>query len=303
VIVLQSSTVLVRVDPRHGGEIVDLVDTTTGRQLLGRPPFASADPLGGELDEDAWTGSYRGGWQTVTPNAGNACTHRGERHGFHGRASNDPWDMLDREPAQATLRWVGHGLEVTRQISVTDAVEVETEWVALDDAAFVAVEHLTVGTELLAPSATLRLSGGVAHELSEEHGPTTPPPEASTWPEVRLLSGATERADRIDCAEPSGRFFVVADVHEGRYDVTNEETGQGLRVAWDTATHPHLWVWREIRASAGRWRSQAEIVGLEPASVPHSLGLDRAAADGQAHVLRAGQRLRSWITASPFQTG
>ncbi len=61
--------------PAHGGEILDLVDLRTGRQLLGRPPFGSNLPiLGGDLDEDdAGRESYRGGWQTVLPNAGNAC--------------------------------------------------------------------------------------------------------------------------------------------------------------------------------------------------------------------------------------
>jgi hypothetical protein len=60
-IVLRSGELLIRLDPRHGGEVLDLVDLGTGRQLLGRPPFLSLEPLGGELDENAWTDRYRGG--------------------------------------------------------------------------------------------------------------------------------------------------------------------------------------------------------------------------------------------------
>ena len=40
-IVLQSNELLVRVDPAHGAEILDLVNPRTGTQYLGRPPFAS----------------------------------------------------------------------------------------------------------------------------------------------------------------------------------------------------------------------------------------------------------------------
>jgi hypothetical protein len=65
VIVLQTSDLFVRLDPAHGGEILDLINPHTGAQYLGRPPFASLPPQAGELDEGTWTSSYRGGWQTV----------------------------------------------------------------------------------------------------------------------------------------------------------------------------------------------------------------------------------------------
>jgi hypothetical protein len=95
VLVLRSDDVLARVDPGHGAEVLDLVDLRSGRQLLGRPPFGSEPPAPGDLDERAWTAAWRGGWQGCLPNAGSACTVDGVRHGFHGRASNDPWTLLE----------------------------------------------------------------------------------------------------------------------------------------------------------------------------------------------------------------
>ena len=100
-IVLQDDRLLVRLDPAHGGEILDLVDLTTGRQLLGRPPFGSYLPRPGDLDEETWTASYRGGWQLVTPSAGTPSTVAGTWHGFHGRASNDPWEVLESAGREA----------------------------------------------------------------------------------------------------------------------------------------------------------------------------------------------------------
>lgn len=44
------------------------------------------------------------------------------------------------------------------------------------------------------------------------------------------------------------------------------------------------------------------MLGLEPASVPHSLGLTRAVAEGQAAILGAGERANSRIVATPVCT-
>ena len=61
-IVLRSARLIARLDPAHGGEILDLIDLSSGRQLLGRPPFASSLPIDGDIDEEGWTARYRGGW-------------------------------------------------------------------------------------------------------------------------------------------------------------------------------------------------------------------------------------------------
>ena len=169
-IILRSTGLLVRIDPAHGGEILDLVDLATGRQLLGRPPFASLPPLAGPLDEDSWTDRYRGGWQTVTPNAGNACRSGGEQHGFHGAASNDPWTVLTEAASTASLSWRGAGLEILRSLALSGpTLTVETTWKGTrESASFVSVEHIVLGTELLVPEAIVRLPGGVAFELSEQ---------------------------------------------------------------------------------------------------------------------------------------
>jgi hypothetical protein len=301
-ITLRSDGVLVRLDPQHGGEILDLVDLATGRQLLGHPPFPSLIPRGGPLDEDAWTRRYRGGWQTVTPNAGNPCVVDREAHGFHGSASNSPWQLLESSAGSATLGWSGYRLDVTRRVTATgDELAVETEWLALEDnVPFVAVEHIVLGSELISPSAAIRVPGGRAYELSESTGPVRAPAAAPEWPDALLLDGSGERADHVETEIASGRFLVVEALPEGWYEVVNDLSGQGLRVEWDVAALPHLWLWREVRASGGIWRGQTELLALEPASVPHSLGLERARDEGQATVLSKGERFTSRISARPF---
>jgi hypothetical protein len=304
VIVLADSDLLVRIDPGHGGEILDLVELASGRQLLGRPPFGSLPPFGGDLDEERWTASYRGGWQTVLPNAGNPCELDGERHGFHGRASNDPWSVADAGPVSATLGWTGHGLEVSKHVALEDgAVAIRYRIRAVRDTALVALEHLTVGHELLEPDVAIDLPGGHAYELSETDGPTAPPEDAGRWPEIRLRDGSLERADTWSLAAPRSRFFVVAGIEAAWAAVRNPARGLGLACAWDADWFQHCWVWHENRVSGGPWREATEVLAIEPATVPHSLGVAAAAAEGHARRLKAGDEARPWIVARPFVSG
>jgi len=303
VIVLRSADLLVRLDPAHGGEILDLVDLRTGRQLLGRPPFGSEEPLGGDLDEEVWTARYRGGWQLALPNAGAACEVGGSRHGFHGRASVDPWTVLAAGGSRCVIGWSGHGLRVERTLELAAGrLEVAVEVAGLQErVALVAVEHLTVGLEQLEPAVEIDLPGGRAYELSEADGPPEPPADACLWPEARLLDGSVERCDRWSLDRRRSRYLVVTDLPNGRAVVRNPVRGQGLELSWDASWLRHCWLWHEVRTYGGSWRGQAEILAVEPASVPHGLGLAAATQHGQARWLAAGESLTYRIAVRPLR--
>jgi hypothetical protein len=305
VIVLQTDDLLVRADPAHGGEILDLIDVRRGVQYLGRPPFASLPPLAGDLDEKTWTDRYRGGWQTVAPNAGNACEVDGVHHGFHGAASAGRWAVADAGRDAATLTWQGHGLSVSRRLAIENGgLAVETTWRATSaPVPLIWVEHFTVGVQLLSPEVEIRLPGGRGFELSEIDGPARPPDGAPAWPDVLLLDGSREQFDRWPIDQPHARFGCIAELPDGRLEACNTATGEGLALEWDVQVLPHLWIWHEVRTSGGRWRHQAEMLGLEPASVPHSLGLARAIAEGQAHVVEPGAELSCRMVARPLDGG
>ena len=289
-----------RIDPAHGGEILDLIDLATGRQLLGSPPFGSEPVLGGDLDEDRWTASYRGGWQTVLPNAGNRCHNATGHHGFHGRASNDPWSVVEVGEASATLSWQGHGLEVERTVALDDgAVRVSMRITSPEGASLVSLEHVSAGLELLEPELELVLPAGLGYELSEADGPIHPPAGAPRYPELLLLDGTTERADRWPIAERRSRLFVVAEVPEGWAVIRNAARGQALAMAWDADWYRNCWVWHENRVSGGIWREQAEMIAVEPTTVPHSLGLAVAEQEGQARRIEPGEVAEPWIVLRP----
>ncbi len=298
---LASSAIAIRIDPRHGGEVLDLVDLRSGRQLLARPPFGSDEPCPGELDETTWTRCYRGGWQLLVPNAGNACVVDGAAHGFHGRASTDPWEVSELADDSVTLSWSGHGIRVERRFALQhDTVTVRSAVAADREAALVWVEHVGLGIEMLDPTVELGLPGGQAYEVDERTGPTEPPPDVASWPEVRLLDSTLERADRASLLSPRSRMLIVANVPEGRLTVQNRARRQGIEITWDTSWLPHLWIWHEVRATGGPWRQIAETLIVEPASVPHTLGLQTARSLGQAHQLAAGELRTTEITLRPL---
>jgi hypothetical protein len=295
VLVLRSEDVMARVDPAHGAEVLDLVDLRSGRQLLGRPPFGSEPPLGGDLDEERWTASWRGGWQGCLPNAGTACTVDGERHGFHGRASNDPWRVVAADETSCTARWEGHGLRAERHIEAGGGLTVATEVTALvTGAPLIALEHLALGLELIEPRVDLELPAGRASELDEQLGPVVETSNAPEWPEVGLADGGVERGERFGLDTTRARVFVVRDVAEGRAVIRNSERDQAVEVTWSAGVLPHLIVWHEARGSGGVWRNATEVLCLEPCSVAHLVGLAAALEAGQGVRLEKGAEL-SWI--------
>jgi hypothetical protein len=293
-LVLRSDELLVRIDPSHGAEVLDLVELHRGRQLLGRPPFGSDPPTAGDLDEDPWTAAWRGGWQGCLPNAGTACEVGDLKHGFHGRASNDPWEVIDARERSCRVRWEGHGLAAERNMTVAEALAVRTEVKAVTGSApLVALEHLALGLELIEPEVELALPPGRASELDDTLGPAAPPEDAPEWPDIALVSGRTERAPTWNLGDERGRVYVVSNVPSGRAVARNTARGHGVEITWSADVLPHLLVWHEARASGGVWRKATEMLCIEPCSVPHLLGLSAAIEAGQARHLERGQTV-SW---------
>lgn len=300
--VLQSETILARIDSSHGGEVLDLIDIESGRQLLGRTPFGTAKPAAGDLEFDDVISRYRGGWQFLSPNAGAACNVGPVRHGFHGRAANEAWTATQEDQAGVTLKWSGHGLEIERELSIeSGALLARTRVRATTRVPFVAVEHISVGIELLDPEVVLELPPGRAAR-AEQLVAGAPSPDAPSWPAVSGPGGIENRS-RAELATAEEIVVFVADLPDGWAVLRNEARDLGLAIAWDTDAYPHLWIWREIRTFNGIWRKAAEIMGIEPASVPHANGLEEAIDRGQATWLDEGQEWTASIALRPLGTG
>jgi hypothetical protein len=303
-ILLRDDRLTARLDPRHGGEILELVDLRSGRQLLGRPPFGSATVHEGELDEAGWTASYRGGWQTALPNFGRACQVNGISHGFHGSASVGCWTVLDRDDVHVALAWRGHGLAVRRTVRLADgAIHVGVELEATGGARvpLMAAEHLALGLELIHPETELAVPATLAYELDEDGGPAQPPPVCPMWPEVLLGDGRVMRAERFGLEVPRSLSCVLNGMPHGWVAVRSRARDQGLALAWDVEFMPHLLLRQEVRSTGGPWRESAELLTIAPATVPHMLGLEASIRAGHGNWLEPGQKATWWVVARPFK--
>ncbi len=289
---LSSDALTITVDPSHGGEILSLVPRELGSDLLGHPPFTPKPPLGGDLDEATWTARYRGGWQLAAPNAGAECVVAGARHGFHGRASVDPWSVVELEPDRVVLAWSGHGVELRRTLAVDGlSASAELEWTAAGARAapLVAVEHVALGRMLLDPEVEIDAEAD-AREVSPTGAQGPQPDHASRWPDVRLLDGSTEAAGRWPLNVSRGRLIALTGLTQGVAEVRNPRKGLAVSFQWPTATLPAAWVWHEARHRGGVWGHRAELLGFEPASVPHARGLAEAVETEQAIWAHPGRR-------------
>jgi hypothetical protein len=297
-IVLECDGTVAIIDPTHGGEILDLIGSQ-GERPLGRPPFAYSPQESGDLDEPTWTDRYRGGWQLVAPNAGTPSVVDGDRHGFHGGASVAEWSVIAHESHTVTLYVENHGLGFTRRYALEQSrMRIETSVDALvEPRPLVAVEHVVVGVQILDPEVSLDVSPGIAFEIEEPDGSLPLPTEAPAYPEVLMLDGAIERMGSWRLDDVGAQTFAVSEMPEGWAHVRNRATGEGLRLTWDVSVLPHMWVWHENRSSGGPWRHATELLGIEPAMVPHSIGLDGARESGHATIVVPGEPVSWWIEA------
>jgi hypothetical protein len=304
VIALECDGTVAIVDPAHGGEVLDLVGPS-GARPLGRPPFGPLAAREGELDEDDWTDRYRGGWQLAAPNAGNVAQVDGTRHGFHGGASAARWTVVARTCCSVDLMLDWGALRFERHLRLRSSIlRVETSVTTVTEVTpMIALEHIACGASVLSPAANLYIAPGHCYEVDDLTGPVSTPPNAPLFPRVLGIDGSVEDGSSWPIERKRARLLVVADVPVGLAEIQNSATGEGLRLRWDETVLPHVWVWHELRASGGRWREAAELLGIEPAMVPHPLGLAEAIMSGHACTVVPGVPLFWWLEAELLPSG
>ena len=243
--------------------------TSTSRR--GRPPTAAAG-------------------RSCSPNAGNACEVGGVRHGFHGRASHDPWTVarrVRRPPPRSTGKATGCASSRAARARRRSARGRPSRRPRPPTGSRSSPSStLSVGLELLEPEVEIELPGGLAYELTETDGPPERPPGARRWPESLLLDGSVERCDRWPLDVRAAATWSSPTFPRAAPPSGTPRRGQGLELRWDADWLRHLWIWHEVRTYERALARQAEILAIEPASVPHGLGL----ADGDRVTVRRAAR-------------
>jgi hypothetical protein len=288
-VLLRSERIEVELQPERGAEVASVRSLASGRELLFEAPWEPTMTPDRGLDGDAWVADWRGGWQVLVPNAGEATEVEGRRYPFHGDAALAAWSVHECSGSEAVLVWrdgdSGLSIERTarargRTLSVTSEIVNDSS----EAVPYVFVEHPIFGPPLLAPTSRVELPGGRIVPL-DPIGRTEG--EGSDWP---LLDG--DDWSRMS-EEPLGRFGAIVGLPRGHARLVDDASGLAATVTWPISLLPFLWYWLESRATAEPpWSSQTVCLGLEPASVPTADGLGAALQRGHARTMKPGARVR-----------
>jgi hypothetical protein len=305
---LRSTDLDVILDPDRGGEF-QWIARPGGENALAfhdwRAPLSVDDgPSYGSTELD-WLSRYQAGWQVLFPNAGAEGVVDGVPVAFHGETSQARLEVLSASDTECVLR--AHArlpLELTRTVRLVPgrpALQIEETVVNVGSKSvpFIWGHHPTFpavpGTRIDSPATGVIVEPQTAGPLVAEAG---------NWPNLNRTDGGLE--DVAVIPEPAQvRLLYLPDLADGWVALRPPRIGSGpvdgVGLAWDVDTFPHMWLWLQNADPGFPWFGRARMVGLEPQRSWPFDGLVGAIDRGQQLQLEPGASASSWITLSLFE--
>jgi hypothetical protein len=297
----------------HGGHVVEFNYKPHDLDLVWLAPGGVRAPDPGGADDDAarYFDTYPGGWQEVMPNGGAPARYRGAALAQHGEIAGLPWacEVVEDNPARVavrlTVRTTRTPFRLAKVLTLdSGAARLAVRAELANEAPVVAHamwgQHLAFGRPFLRPGCRVTLPDGV--RVLPHAGTINPPRRAVSpggpypWPTVPTPGG--DLLDLSVVPEPGAPSDIVylTGFTEGRYELRHPDGGPAVRVRWDAAVLPYLWLWREFGDTTGYpWWGRAYVTGLEPFSSYPTNGLPEAVANGSALRFEPyGRRELSW---------
>ena len=290
---LENQYITVVVNPINGGTISHIgnsLDPTTN--VLAWYEWDAPEPMSVAYPENEseahWLSRYRGGWQFLTPNAGNECVHEGQRHSCHGESSILPWTIVSKSNDQVTLE-----VTIFDSLRVQRILEIDSE-----NAIFRAHTQITNTTQVVQEIVIVE---HIAFQGSTEA--RIDAPEKSTWafpkgfeedggePMLWSESGKGRPDLRAPIESAYERLAFLHSGNEGWVKIVDKERGTGALLTWDKKIFPFLWYWQERFSPRFPFFKRAEITGLEPASCYPDDALTGASKGGRSTFISAGQNV------------
>lgn len=294
---LRTDELEVQLDPDRGADILGVVDRQTGSQILYRTPWADSAQLGvwAPDSRQAWVAAYRGGWQLLCPNAGDASERKGGTWGFHGEACMLRWTVVESAPteAQLSVRLSQAPLSIRRHVEVFGASLRVRDTVRNEGRVPVAVsvlEHVAFGAPLVGPGASL-WSGARSLRAADR-----PWPGLAPYAEAAFAALAPMSLPEGGPGQAGLGFLTDFDDHWAA--ITSCDADLGVALAWNGETLPHAWLWLEGNATEGLpWYRSEYIVGIEPTSTIPATGVEAVEREGGNLIeLAPGDETSSTVT-------
>ncbi|MHA7984296.1 aldose epimerase family protein [Rathayibacter sp. CAU 1779] len=288
-------------DPEHGAEILSV--RQGDRELLFRTPWhehadailAAEGNAAFPVSPDAWLRRYRGGWQTLSPTAGDAEEY-GRPASYHGEASSAAWHVRAQNGHDCTLRLELSSipLAITRVVSVRDGrvtINDELENLAHHAIAFDYGHHPAFGSSLLDSRLDI---DAAARFVPDEPVPDEPLP----WPEAVAKSGDRIALSVVEPGVRRGVYGWLEGFEQPRVLLDSAAAGITTVLEWDPVAMPYAWVWQELGWSTeAPWCGSSRTIAVEPMSRPTRIA-DR---EGSLR-LAARERRTTWIRLSVEDT-
>lgn len=310
-ITLADDELEVLVDVGRGADILSLTHRRSAVDVLFSTPWRErADEIrAGLATPSSYDGvavhleQYRGGWNTLCPNAGPPRVIHGAPVGFHGEAATARWQVVAHDETELRLRLSLFSVPVTIERRMVLAgggrlvIEDDVSNDGPDPLVIDYVSHPAFGGAFLDGRCTVETNARHYTADPEAEGSFVAPGTSHGWP----------WADDVDLREvpPPGAsrmaFGWLSDFDEpatALAAITNHDLGLTVRLAWDGTRQPYAWFWQELNATPGfPWHRRARAFAIEPSSTTTS-GPDRAS----VLALDPGQSVRIPVTLTVSDT-
>ena len=310
---LRNGRIEVTVLPEKGCEIHELVDRSTGVDVLFKAPWGLQPP--GAPPREGWDGmeflaNYAGGWQELFPSCNDPCTFRGAELPFHGEVATLPWDVEVAADGGDAVELVGRvrceqtPFTLERRMRIErDGAELtlreRVENVSSEPHPFVWGHHCVVGAPFLEAGCRLHAPARAIVTLPEvwEDTARLASAQREPWPHALLRDGG--RADLREVPGPecgSHDDIFLTDLDDGWIAVENPRLGRTFRLRFDRTVFRWLCTWQPYGGAHAMPLAGSYALGAEPWV---SLGNLAAAVDaGEAIELAGGASLETTLTAA-----
>lgn len=264
------------IDPAHGADVLTLRHRSTELDLLfstpwrdhadevvaGERPATTVDPVAGYVER------YRGGWNTLCPNAGAPRLVHGAPVGFHGEAVTARWHLVSSTPSSARLRLELFSVPVVieRELRVEGGtVQISDEVRNVSDVPLEIdyVSHPAFGGAFLDGDVTIATNARTFTADPETADGVIAAGRSTSWP-------GTEDGVDLRRLPPAPRVaFGWLSEFDGvpSATITNQDLGLAVRIDWEGTHLPYAWFWQELAWTDGfPWFRRARAVAIEPAS-------------------------------------
>lgn len=295
-LVIRNGRVTAVIIPSLGGRVWELTDERRQRQWIWhRPGFPLDNPPPEPRYDDVWTG----GWEELFPNDAPG-DFEGKNLPDHGEWWSLPWEVDEvRAGGEAVVRLStntrNRPAACTKEFrlgaeSNTMTVSYRIENAAPEPFHFLFKQHLPVA---ITPDCRLLLPDGTVTAVDPTFGTLLPGPGPYACPAPVVTQNG--KKDLGDIPPPDGlsrEFVYVANLSRGWCGVADKTNRAELRLSWDRARLPFLWLF----LSYGGWRDCYTAV-LEPCTnMPKDLG--EATRAGQSALLRAGEVFETTVAVT-----